>query len=419
MMKKSFKKMGMLALAAGMTLTLAACGNDKKDADASAKKTVTVSVDKGYKDYINDVKGKFEKDNKVKVVVKTHDALSTLDNLKLDGPAGKAPDVMMAPFDRAGVLGKQGQLATVKLPSGRYNQKDKDLVTLKGKQYGQPAVIETLVMYYNKDLVSEAPKTFKDLEAMSKDPKYAYENDKTKNVAFLTQWTNFYNAYGVIKAYDGYIFGKNNTDPKDIGLNNQGGVEGITYMTDWFKNVWPKGMQSTTSNENFITDQFTKGKSAVIIDGPWMAAQYKKSKINFGVASIPTLPNGKEYQAFGGGKAWVVSNYSKNKSMSQKFAAYLANDNNQQKFYKATQEVPANENARAEVIKNKDDQLTQAVVAQFKSADPMPNLPEMAEVWTGAENLMVNSASGKQTPKQAADKAVKQIKESIQQKYKD
>ncbi|WP_029605584.1 extracellular solute-binding protein [Ligilactobacillus acidipiscis] len=419
MMKKSFKKMGMLALAAGMTLTLAACGNDKKDADASAKKTVTVSVDKGYKDYINDVKGKFEKDNKVKVVVKTHDALSTLDNLKLDGPAGKAPDVMMAPFDRVGVLGKQGQLATVKLPSGRYNQKDKDLVTLKGKQYGQPAVIETLVMYYNKDLVSEAPKTFKDLEAMSKDPKYAYENDKTKNVAFLTQWTNFYNAYGVIKAYDGYIFGKNNTDPKDIGLNNQGGVEGITYMTDWFKNVWPKGMQSTTSNENFITDQFTKGKSAVIIDGPWMAAQYKKSKINFGVASIPTLPNGKEYQAFGGGKAWVVSNYSKNKSMSQKFAAYLANDNNQQKFYKATQEVPANENARAEVIKNKDDQLTQAVVEQFKSADPMPNLPEMAEVWTGAENLMVNSASGKQTPKQAADKAVKQIKESIQQKYKD
>lgn len=418
-MKKSFKKMGMLALAAGMTLTLAACGNDKKDADASAKKTVTVSVDKGYKDYINDVKGKFEKDNKVKVVVKTHDALSTLDNLKLDGPAGKAPDVMMAPFDRVGVLGKQGQLATVKLPSGRYNQKDKDLVTLKGKQYGQPAVIETLVMYYNKDLVSEAPKTFKDLEAMSKDPKYAYENDKTKNVAFLTQWTNFYNAYGVIKAYDGYIFGKNNTDPKDIGLNNQGSVEGITYMTDWFKNVWPKGMQSTTSNENFITDQFTKGKSAVIIDGPWMAAQYKKSKINFGVASIPTLPNGKEYQAFGGGKAWVVSNYSKNKSMSQKFAAYLANDNNQQKFYKATQEVPANENARAEVIKNKDDQLTQAVVEQFKSADPMPNLPEMAEVWTGAENLMVNSASGKQTPKQAADKAVKQIKESIQQKYKD
>lgn len=419
-MKKSFKKLGIFAMVAGVTMSLAACGKDKKNADADTKKTVTVSVDKGYKDYINDVKGKFEKDNKVKVVVKTHDALSTLENLKLDGPAGKAPDVMMAPFDRAGVLGKQGQLAKVKLPSGdRYNQKDKDLVTLNGKQYGQPAVVETLVMFYNKDLVPEAPKTFKDLETMSKDSKFAYENDKSKNIAFLTQWTNFYNAYGVIKGYDGYIFGKDNTDTKDIGLNNKGGVEGITYMTDWFKNVWPKGMQSTTSNENFITDQFTKGNTGVVIDGPWMAAQYKKAKVNYGVASIPTLPNGKEYQAFGGGKAWVVSNYSKNKEMSQKFASYLANDKNQKKLYEATQEVPANENARAAAVKNKDDQLTQAVSAQFKSADPMPNLPEMAEVWTGAENLMVNSAAGKQTPQQAADKAVKQIKESVEQKYKD
>lgn len=419
-MKKSFKKAGMLALAAGMTLSLAACGNGgKKDAAKDTKKTVTISVDKGYKDYINDVKGKFEKDNKVKVVVKTHDALSTLDNLKLDGPAGKAPDVMMAPFDRAGVLGKQGQLATVKLTGDRYNAKDKALVTLNGKQYGQPAVIETLVMYYNKDLVPQAPKTFGELETLSKDPKFAYENDKTKNVAFLTQWTNFYNAYGVIKSYGGYIFGKNNTDPKNIGLNTKGGVEGLTYMTNWFKNVWPKGMQSTTSNENFITDQFTKGKTGVVIDGPWMAAQYKKSKINFGVAPIPTLPNGKEYQPFGGGKAWVVSNYSKSKAMSQKFAAYLANDKNQQKFYEATQEIPANENARAEIIKNKDDELTQAVITQFKSADPMPNLPEMAEVWTGAENLIVNSAAGKQTPQQAADKATKQIKQTIQQKYKD
>ncbi|GBG94084.1 sugar ABC transporter substrate-binding protein [Ligilactobacillus salitolerans] len=418
-MKKSFKKLGLLALAAGMTVTLAACGSDKKDADANAKKSITVSVDKGYKDYINDVKGQFEKDNGIKVVVKTHDALSTLDNLKLDGPAGKAPDVMMAPFDRTGVLGKQGQLATVSLSNSRYNKKDQALVTLKDKHYGQPAVIETLVMYYNKDLVSQAPQTFADLEKLSKDPKFAYENDKTKNVAFLTQWTNFYNAYGVIKGYGGYIFGQNNTNPKNLGLNNKGGVEGITYMANWFKNVWPKGMQSTTSNENFITDQFTKGKTAVVIDGPWMAATYKKAKVNYGVAKIPTLPNGKEYQAFGGGKAWVVSNYSKNKSMSKKFAAYLANDKNQQKFYQATQEIPANENARTKVVQNKDDQLTRAVIAQFKAADPMPNLPEMAEVWTGAENLMVNAAAGKSSPQQVADKAVKQIKESIQQKYKD
>ncbi len=46
----------------------------------------------------------------------------------------------------------------------------------------------------------------------------------------------------------------------------------------------------------------------------------------------------------------------------------------------------------------------------------MPNIPEMTEVWTGAENMVINAASGKDTPKQAADKATKQIQQAIKQK---
>lgn len=411
-----WKKVGLATLAAGLTVGLAACGSKSSE---SNQKTLTVTVDKGYKDYINDIKGDFEKKNGVKVVVKTKDALATLDSLKLDGPAGKAADVMMAPFDRVAVLGKQGQLATVKLADdGRYNDADKKNVTLKGKTYGEPVTIETLVMYYNKDLIKKAPTSFKELETLSKDSKFAYENDKTKNVAFLTQWTNFYNAYGLIKGYGGYVFGDNGTNPKEIGLNNKGSVEGLTYISDWFKNVWPKGMMSASSNENFVTDQFTSGKTAVVIDGPWMAAKYKKAKVNYGVAALPTLDNGNKYQAFGGGKAWVISNYSKQKGLSQKWLDYVTNKKNQTKFFKDTNEVPANEQARDAVAKG-DNDLAKAVIAQYKDADPMPNIPEMAEVWTGAENLIVDSAAGKKTPQQAADAAVKQIKQTIQQKYKD
>lgn len=411
-----WKKVGLATLAAGLTVGLAACGSKSSE---SNQKTLTVTVDKGYKDYINDIKGDFEKKNGVKVVVKTKDALTTLDSLKLDGPAGKAADVMMAPFDRVAVLGKQGQLATVKLADdGRYNDADKKNVTLKGKTYGEPVTIETLVMYYNKDLIKKAPTSFKELETLSKDSKFAYENDKTKNVAFLTQWTNFYNAYGLIKGYGGYVFGDNGTNPKEIGLNNKGSVEGLTYISDWFKNVWPKGMMSTSSNENFVTDQFTSGKTAVVIDGPWMAAKYKKAKVNYGVAALPTLDNGNKYQAFGGGKAWVISNYSKQKGLGQKWLDYVTNKKNQTKFFKDTNEVPANEQARGAVAKG-DNDLAKAVIEQYKDADPMPNIPEMAEVWTGAENLIVDSAAGKKTPQQAADAAVKQIKQTIQQKYKD
>lgn len=47
-----------MALAAGsIGLILAGCSNSKKEAD---NKTITITVDKGYKNYINSVKGDFK-----------------------------------------------------------------------------------------------------------------------------------------------------------------------------------------------------------------------------------------------------------------------------------------------------------------------------------------------------------------------
>jgi arabinogalactan oligomer/maltooligosaccharide transport system substrate-binding protein len=413
----------MLALAAGLTVSLAACGNSKSS--SSKKQTLIVSVDNSsntYKKYVNQIKGAFEKKYNVNVKVRTKGMTDQLDALKLDGPAGKAPDVMMAAYDNVGVLGKQGQLAPVKLASGRYSTKDKKLVTMNGKYYGEPTTVESMVMYYNKKYLKTAPTTFKQLEALSKDSKYAYSNDKTKNVGFLVQWTNFYDAYGLIRGYGGYVFGgKDNKNIHKLGLNNKGAVEGLTYITNWFK-VWPKGMQSTTSNENFITSQFTGGKTAVVLDGSWMASTYNQTKsLNYAVAEIPTLNNGKKYQAFGGGKAWVISKYSKHKTVAQKWLDYVTNTKNQVKFNKMTYEVPANEAARKQAASASGirGQVAAAVLKQFKSAEPMPNMPAMTEVWTGAQNLIVNAASGKKTPQQSADAAVKEIAQTIKQKYSD
>ena len=63
--------------------------------------------------------------------------------------------------------------------------------------------------------------------------------------------------------------------------------------------------------------------------------------------------------------------------------------------------------------------MTKAVIEQFDSAVPMPNIPEMSEVWTGAETLIFDAASGNKTPQQAADEAVQFIEENIAQKYQD
>ncbi|WP_288647762.1 extracellular solute-binding protein [uncultured Enterococcus sp.] len=419
MKKRSAKKLGLGLVSLGILGGLAACGNGNSSAEGEAEegKTLTVSVDSGYKDYINEIKDTFEKENDVKIKLVEKDMFDQLESLALDGPAGKGPDVMMAAYDRIGALGQQGHLAEVKLGNeSAYDETDKAQVTYDGKIYGEPAVIETLVLYYNKDLVDTAPATFKDLENLSKDSRFAFESEAGKNTGFLAKWTDFYYSYGLIAGHGGYVFGDDGTNPSDIGLNNAGAVEGISYATDWFQNVWPKGMQDIKSAGDFASQQFMSNKTAAIIDGPWQAQTYKENNINYGVAKIPTLNNGQPYQPFGGGKGWVVSNYAKNKDLSQKWLDYVTNQENQEKFFEMVNEIPANQQAR-ETAKAKNDELTTAVIEQYETAQAMPNIPEMGEVWTGAENLMFDAASGSKTPKESADEAVKTISEAIEQKY--
>ena len=397
------------------SLLLVACGGKKEDS-SSAKNSLTVYVDNGYKSYMEEAAKAFEKETGTKVDIKTGDALGGLDKLSLDNQSGKAPDVMMAPYDRVGGLGNDGQLAEVTLnKDSKTDKTTESLVTNGGKVYGAPAVIETLVLYYNKDLLQEAPKTFGELEELAKDSKYDFAGEDGKNTAFLADWTNFYYAYGLLSGNGGYVFGKNGTDPKDIGLNNQGAIDGIEYAKTWYAK-WPKGLQDTKGAANFIQTQFQEGKTAAIIDGPWKAASLKEAKVNYGVATIPTLPNGKAYSAFGGGKAWVIPAGANNPEAAQKFVDFLTSTDQQKAFYDKTNEVPANTEAREYAV-GKNDELTTAVVKQFENAQPMPNISEMSTVWDPAATMLFDAVSGKKSAKDAADDAVKLIKETIEQKF--
>lgn len=233
------KLLKSVALLAASTAVLAACSNSSSDSSSStdAGQELTIYIDAQYEAYVNDAKAAFEKENEgVTVTVKTGDALTGLDNLSLDNQSGSAPDVMMAPYDRVGSLGSEGQLSEVKLAeTSKTDDTTETLVTTGGKVYGSPAVIETLVAYYNKDLVSEAPKTFAELEELAKDSKYAFAGEEGKTSAFLADWTNFYYAYGLLSGYGGYVFGENGTDPKDIGLANEGAIKAIEYAKTWYE----------------------------------------------------------------------------------------------------------------------------------------------------------------------------------------
>lgn len=415
----SMKKLGVAVMSLGLVAGLAACSGDssKESSSSSDSKTLTVSIEQGYKEYIEGIKGQFEKDNDVKVKIVEKPMFDQLEALSLDGPGGKAPDVMMSPYDRVGSLGQQGHLMEIKeTEENKLDEKDTKQVSVDGKRFGTPITLETLVQFYNKDLVEKAPATMEEAEALTKDPRFNFANESGKSTAFLADWNDFYILYGELAGYGAYVFGEDGTDPKDVGLNSKGAIEGLEYAAKWYSEYWPQGMKDAKSAPDFISQMFVDNKAAAVISGPWKANDYKAANINYGVAKLPTLPNGKEYTPFAGGKAWVASAYTKNADMAQKWIDYVTNAENSFKFYEATNEVPMNKEAQEKVMQT-NNELATAVIETYKVAQPMPNIPEMGEIWTAGATLMADANSGKKTPKQALEAAVKTIEENIEQKY--
>ena len=95
---------------------------------------------------------------------------------------------------------------------------------------------------------------------------------------------------------------------------------------------------------------------------------------------------------------------------------YLGTADVQKVFYDEKAEIPANTTAREYAV-SKNDELTNAVIAQFEFSTPLPNLSEMSEVWAPAGNMLFDVASGSKDAKTATADAVQLIKDAIQQKF--
>ena len=92
--------------------------------------------------------------------------------IALDGPSGVGADVFATPSNTIGGLVSGGHILAVTNQDdvkGKVAASCEKAVTYDGKIYGYPVSDETYALFYNKDLVKEAPKTWEEVEKVCKD----------------------------------------------------------------------------------------------------------------------------------------------------------------------------------------------------------------------------------------------------------
>ncbi|SLM62196.1 MULTISPECIES: extracellular solute-binding protein [Dickeya] len=374
---------------------------------------LTVWEDIRKSDGIKDAIADFEKQYNVKVNVLEMPFAQQLEKLRLDGPSGIGPDVLVIPNDQLGGAVVQGLIAPLTIDNATQQSfTDASIAAFRmnNQTYGLPKAVETLVLIYNKALVTKLPASLQEWYDFSR------QQQAQNRFGLLAKFDQIYYSWGAIGPMGGYIFGKNDKgglNPLDIGLNKPGAVEAVTLLRKFYADkLFPSGILGD-NGLNAIDSLFTEKKAAAVINGPWAFQPYEAAGIHYGVVPLPTLPDGKPMSSFLGVKGYVVSTWSKDKALAQQFMQFINQPNYVKVRYQRTGEIPPQKSMIDDpLIKN--DEKASAVAVQSARAVPMPGIPEMGEVWSPANAALELSLTGKQEPQAALDNAVKQIKMQVE-----
>jgi multiple sugar transport system substrate-binding protein len=192
--------------------------------------------------------------------------------------------------------------------------------TYNGTLYAAPQSSDGGLLYYRKDLVPNAPKTW---DAMMSDCKVAKKNNMGCYAGQFAKYEGLtVNAAEAINTAGGTIVGKDGATPT---VDSPQAVKGLQNLADAYKNGnIPK--EAITYQEEQGRIAFESGKLLFLRNWPYvynLATTEASSKVKgkFGVAPLPGV-NGPGASSLGGHNA-AISVYSKHKATALDFVKYL------------------------------------------------------------------------------------------------
>ena len=354
----------------------------EKDDTSSGGQTVTIwhDGDESIMQVIADEVNEELSDENITVSFEKKSGLT--DQLQLYGnDAANGPDLYFYAHDSLGMFAEMGILAPITDFIGEDELDGLLPMTVEAgiyqdTQYLLPVNYETLLFLYNQDLwEGEVPSTTDEL--------YAYMQDHTDTAAgtyaVVNQHSTAYNVAPVINGFGAYIIDKD----ANPGLDTDEMIEALTYNKQ-FAELMGEGDYDTCNT------LFNEQKAAAIIGGPWLISGIKEAGISYGIKSLAefTLPNGNPLAPYSGVQGVGVLKHAEDKKEAvASVLKAMADEKVGIALAKESNCAPANEKAYEDADVAANDMIM-AMRETAKTAQPMPNIPQMSVMWGPAESLL-------------------------------
>lgn len=225
-----------------------------------------------------------------------------------------------------------------------------------------------------------------------------------------------------LHGFGGYIFRYEDGvfNLEDIGLNSPGSVEASRFLRDTYhqqKPPIPEAALDRATGGMSQEQMMESGQLAMTITGPWRETPLRTAGINFGVAPLPTLPNGQPMRPFFGAQVMGVNAYGEQQDAALDFITYFTGTDQGAVLFESDRKVPARLSVQQTEIVLASE-TTAAWAQQLQNAVPMPNIPAMQQVWDpweAATDSIIPPNAPDPEVQTLLDNAVEQIRGAIAQ----
>lgn len=268
-----------------------------------------------------------------------------------------------------------------------------DSLRWQGKLYGLPINFELISLFYNRSLLggSPLPTTTAELLALA-------QANPQQGIGL---YASLYHLYWGFPAFGARLF----NEQSQVILDQTAGA--ADYLS-WLKQL--SGVNGTFVDEDYgmLLDRFKKGEYAFLVDGPWSIPDLQAALgDNLAVAALPAGPAGPAQPWLSADGLFINPSVTpEQQQLALVVAQAFTSAESGQILAERAHRLPANRNAAV------TDPLLQGFMQQANSAQALPMIPEMKEVWGYGGDLLLRVLAGDDTPATVVEETTTLINEA-------
>jgi maltose-binding protein MalE len=332
------------------------------------------------------------------------------DSFRAAAGAGEGPDMIIWANDAVGDWATAGLIADItdSVSSDLRAQATESAwgtFTFNGAIWGVPFSAKTLAFFYNKALVPDAPQTWAEVLAISRE----LAADGVTGLAFQN---GFFHSAGFLYSLGGSLM------DEDGNANFADGTEGAAAMDAYLQFHADMYALAQDPNSGVVIDGsspnpgFQQGTVAMVYDGIWNLAQFERDLgDDLGVSIMPALDNGSVPALFAQTEGFMAN-------------ARLANDPAKLEAFmawamfitsEAGQTIAATEGGLLPVnpAVTVENPNLQVFAEQFALGTPFPNRAELSRFWGPMGDAIAAVGAGGVPPAEARAAAYELIQRGI------